>query len=216
MTVEIPVPKYTIGDTLYTTGYTQEYVDAPCPDCSGTHVWQVKTGSGIEFEIPCQRCAWHSGMPQWQIRQYTPIVHEYMVTGVKFAYRADPGRYRKVAEVSYECKSNELREADVFADRDACMAVATERAATEAERHKVTAAGQYAGHISSMAIRDAVAFAAEELRRQAEIKYERAVEKITELKDEYIDGINEHRLEKVARHLLNELNEDIPSEWGED
>lgn len=61
---DLPVPKFTIGQTVYQPRTTATEAQLLCPDCLGTRKWSVTTPGGAVFEARCQRCGRESSLPR--------------------------------------------------------------------------------------------------------------------------------------------------------
>ena len=53
---DYPVPKYSIGDTVYRPDATRESVRIECPDCCGDSVWKATLVTGEEISLACPTC----------------------------------------------------------------------------------------------------------------------------------------------------------------
>lgn len=217
----LPEPKFKIGDTIYYPTVYPDYIDATCPDCAGTATWQVKTGSGIEFTVPCYRCHRHGG-PSYKKREVVTKVHALTINRIS-AECGTPGKYDMAEKVTYRDRQGVcIGEHRAYATHDEAHSVGVEMAAKAQAQYAETPEHTRAATLYEMDIREALIFEANRLRIDAEVKYERAIEKIREMKDEYT-GLKirqymapESAQEHLARWLLGELDEPAPSEWGED
>lgn len=54
-----PVPKYEVGQTVWTADATDEAIQAACPDCNDTKKWTATSPAGESFDFPCPRCTGH-------------------------------------------------------------------------------------------------------------------------------------------------------------
>jgi hypothetical protein len=55
--MNIPTPRFAIGDTVYWPDVVQETVVLQCPDCNGTKKWEAVSPIGERFPMPCPRCS---------------------------------------------------------------------------------------------------------------------------------------------------------------
>lgn len=55
--MDIPAPKYKIGDAVWLAGTATEKRSHPCPDCLGKTTWHVRSPAGGVYEAPCPRCS---------------------------------------------------------------------------------------------------------------------------------------------------------------
>lgn len=216
----LPVPKYKIGDTIYYPTAYPDWVEAPCPDCAGTATWHVRTDSGLEFEVPCTRCHRYGG-PSYKKKVAVTKVHALTVSRIT-AECGTPGKYERAHKVTYRDRQGCcIEEHRAYAAEDEAHAVGVEMAGRAQEEYAKTSEHTHAAVLSTMDLQQALTFEANRLRIEAEVKYERAIEKIREMKDEYT-GLEirqymapESAQEHLARWLLGELDENAPEEWGE-
>jgi hypothetical protein len=54
--MEMPTPKYKIGDFVWYASTATEPRTHPCPDCLGKRTWHVRSPAGGVYEAPCPRC----------------------------------------------------------------------------------------------------------------------------------------------------------------
>jgi hypothetical protein len=222
--LSLPVPKFRIGDTIYWPATKTEHVVYACPDCGGSAVWQVKTAV-TEFTVPCQRCRSYGKAPPRTLTamRYLPDVKSMVIKSIKVERDSDPGKWGKARKVEYYEKGNSgwhVDEDTVFADRDEAMVIAVEKAAAENAALDARADEIRTREIACYDLTKALAAAEYDARVNVEIKYDKAVQLITDLKDGYMVSLyqcktDDARLERIARHLLTEMGEDIPECWGE-
>jgi hypothetical protein len=223
--LSLPVPKFRIGETIYWPATKTEHVVHTCPDCGGSAVWHVKTVV-TEFTVPCQRCRSYGKAPPRTLTamRYVPDVKSMVIKSIKVERDSDPGKWGKARKVEYHEKGNggwHVDEDTVFADRDEAMVIAVEKAATENAALDKRTDEIRAREIAGYDLTGALAAEEHDARFKAELKYEKAVQLITDLKDGYVVDLyklstDDARLERIARYLLGELNETIPEEWGVD
>ena len=71
--IDIPIPKYKIGDIVWADlGYYGE-TKVVCPDCLGKQEWDVKTPAGESFKLGCGTCeqGWNNSVGY--IAKYGPV-----------------------------------------------------------------------------------------------------------------------------------------------
>ena len=223
----LPIPKFAIGQVVYWAASERVEEAAGCPDCLDTRKWKVTLPSGLEFDVECDRCQVYSPhIPAYKTTRYVAVVNPLVIADITVATHA---RYTSAdgPEISYShrgASGSWIDEKRLFADESECLAKAEEMAAEAGARMLANDASVQKRHrLNAYGL--AKVFAADEVekRREAELKYEKAIGEICEVKELpfLIDGLGRHTkdidaaAEAVARHLLNELNEGIPEEWGE-
>lgn len=72
MTYDSKIPRFNIGDIVWTAGYTttERYVE--CPHCAGTGRIRVIFADDVEASIDCQNCAHGYDDPSGRVRVYDP------------------------------------------------------------------------------------------------------------------------------------------------
>jgi len=212
-------PKYRVGEVVYTAGTKSEWLEIACPDCAGTKKWKVITGAGLEFDIACQRChdRANSALPPYQVYHTIPKVEKATIASIEARQGKKPGD----ASVSYRTQGYEhWTEERIFHTEDEAFAVAKERADKENSDREKRDDQRHSKWLSTQDLRSALASRVEADYRREKHNYERAVQAIIDMKDAYISDLHsarddDRRQELIARHLLSEIDEPAPDEWGE-
>ena len=221
-------PKFAIGDTVYYPSIKRIDEPAGCPDCLDTRKWKVTLPSGLEFEVDCERCQTHNEhIPAYKVMRINPIVISLKIAAIAVATHSERYKRETEPEIKYTDRPGAHSwhfEDKLFASESECTAKAEEMArADEANMLARDTEVQKRHRLNTYGLNQVFAANEVEKRREWELKYEKAVDEIKELK-EYpwsIDGFSRHTkdidaaADAVARHLLNELDEDIPEEWGD-
>lgn len=120
--MDIPIPRYAIGDTVWTAGIETESAKFPCPDCLGTGKWEITTPAGTKAEMSCLRCgSWSStDLPDLTYVTASPVVREHRISGVTIDLKDG---------VEYRTGTATLREsgaysAPIYASKESAMAAA--------------------------------------------------------------------------------------------
>lgn len=90
--MNIPAPRFAIGDTVYWPDVVQETAVIPCPDCNGTRKWEAVSPIGERFPMPCPRCS----TTQAELRTYkfTGTVRALTIGSVRLdTSDSDPVQY---------------------------------------------------------------------------------------------------------------------------
>jgi len=224
----LPTPKFKIGDKVFYPQATRKEEAAGCPDCLDSRKWKVTLPSGVEFEVKCSRCqTYDQNVPAYKRISFGPEVKAFVVTADNVCTRSDrpkqPGGKVEYAEGGGGWWSEDR----FFTDEAACAAKAREMADAAMDKLLKNDAETNIQHrLNTYGLNEV--FAANEVikRRAAEVKYENALEIITDLRDapSLIDGFisaicdkNARRTaEMVSRHLLGELGENVPDDWDSD
>lgn len=212
-------PKYRVGEVVYTAGTKSEWLEIACPDCAGTRKWRVITGADLEFEIACQRChdRAHSHLPPYKVYHTVPKVERATIRSIEARQGKKPGD----ARVTYQTQGyGHWDENKLFLSEDEARAAAQEVADKQNADRERRDEQQHAKWLSVSDLRSALAHRVEEDFRREKDKYERAVQAIIDMKDAYISDLysardDDRRQELIARHLLSEIDECVPDEWGE-
>ncbi|MFA6125496.1 hypothetical protein [Sphingomonas sp.] len=110
--MNIPTPKYAIGDKVwnyYTTHVEREW---PCPDCLGTKKWAVSTPAGGALIVACPRCSGRNivrEMPSLRYTARTAAVRELTIGSVRID-TAETDRDK----VSYMCVETGVGSGSVY------------------------------------------------------------------------------------------------------
>lgn len=215
--IKVPKPKYNIGDVVYYPSTKRESKYVECPDCGGTKEWEIKTAKST-YKIPCQRCV-HlvSGV---YATEFLPDVREITISG----YSIDPAHRGDDLEVKYHTRSgSSYAEKKLYTSKQVAMDLAEDEAKKDERERRDREDNEYKDRLWSMDIRDAQVEAALKKKNDAEDKYHKVLDTIEGLRDETVDGVpfssrdssgrtyyDSYILRSVARHLFNELNEDVP------
>ena len=81
----IPIPKYDIGDKVFAPRYALVQKAVQCPECLGEKVWQVRTPTGDEFELPCGGCGGYNDENSGTIKElsFNSYVEELTIGSVR-------------------------------------------------------------------------------------------------------------------------------------
>lgn len=82
--MNLPVPKYQIGQRVF-LGYVEDAVEElPCPDCNGTKTWFAVAPNGLILEARCPRCDGYSQeLPTLAIRDWKPAVRQLTIGSIR-------------------------------------------------------------------------------------------------------------------------------------
>jgi hypothetical protein len=223
--IQPPTPKYELGTTVYVPYVKDGYAEAECPDCKGTKVWHVKTGSGLEFETPCQRCDKSYGMPGYRERALEPAFRETTIQRIRIEWGESKDKHTPEQQVRYifDAYAN-----GGYGEDDLCVTQAEALAAASKQMEgpyyrrdeRRQQDEEYARSLKGVNLRTAFEIEAVKNFKEMKAKYDAAVEAIIELKDDHISGLIRHsfdsgRQECIARHLLERIDEPVPDDWGE-
>jgi hypothetical protein len=223
-------PKFAVGQTVFWPGRESVKESAQCPDCLGSAKWKVTTPAGTEFEVPCGRCnSWGRDIPKHEITRVIPKVHSMTITAIQAETGSEYGgsQYNKnEALLRYTANGHSWMKEDMFFASHEEAESAAKAMAEEEETRLLSKddSEKERRRLSEYTIVEAVAENLKKKERGAHYKYERAIDKIKELPDDYVSGFGDYMrsgssmdtsaLRCVARHLLDDLKEDHPEEWG--
>lgn len=222
----LPTPKFKVGETIYWPAVRSEEVKYTCPDCAGTQKWSVTTATAT-FEVNCQRCA-EGGYKREFLTTYKKVAEarSLVVSAIEAALIANPDKYQSMYKVQYRETGHgwQVNEKDCCATEAEALALAEIMAERENKIHMEKFETKREHTICKMDLRHALAEEAAKKQRDAEIKYDKAIDAIKELKENHY-GIDvrakdfeyggDTGYEKIARYLLSELDESHPESWGE-
>lgn len=206
--LDIPIPKYRVGQTIYRATCERSTEPQKCPDCGGSQKWFVTTPSGSMWETGCQRCTgYHRTLeliPVW-----VPVVVPMVIRSVEV--RSTPMWEDRDLVVYYErpsCSGYVVEERDVITDEAAAMAAAQALAATktaelhEAEGKKIARARE----LNALTIHDEKIRKAEHDARDAMHQGRELRERIEALAKnrEDVPGLSEALADAVAKYLLED------------
>lgn len=206
--LELPKPKFALGQTVYWGSYRSEEESIPCPDCNGEGVWHVTTPSGLAFDVPCGRCS--KTLARSRPSVFIPVIRSGVIS--EWKVRSIKGQDKPC--VSYAVDGHGRHEQELHAT--------VEEAQTDAEAKAAKAnsdrSDKYENDRRRALWREDLANAlAAELKHDHEeikLKYNVVVHLIHDLPNQYFSGIDDEELITVGKHLLDMLNEEYPSEWG--
>jgi hypothetical protein len=97
----VPVPRYALGDVVFSSGMTSTTKSHSCPDCLGTRKWSCTSPAGETHEMDCPRCASYSSfhgqssLPPLRYQGYATHVQRLTIGSVRIdtAEREDPVQY---------------------------------------------------------------------------------------------------------------------------
>lgn len=213
----LPIPKYSIGDTVYlpTTETTVEPV--PCPDCLGTKKWKVVTPAGTEMEAECQRCTGYgriADLPKPERRVEKAGTRRLTIGQITASTRPD---YNGSDRVRYMCNETGIgsgsvyNESNLYPTEEEALAAAFEEAAKRTAEYEAQPKAMDARMLKSMTVKDADLEATRRARWNAWYSYNR-------LKDDIVEALNEEegppeagRIETLRESLDWEINgRDLP------
>lgn len=223
--IQPPTPKYELGTTVYVPYVKDDFAEAECPDCKGTKIWHVRTGSGLEFETPCQRCDKSYGVPGYRERALEPAFREYTIQRIRIEWGKSKDKHTPKQQVRYilDAYGGDYGEDGFCVTQAEALAAASKK--MEAPYYRRDERRQqdveYARSLKGVNLRTAFEIEAANNLKEMKAKYDAAVSAIIELKDDYISGLircdfDSGRQECIARHLLERIDEPVPDEWGYD
>lgn len=219
----LPVPRFSIGDTVYWATHTTTSVPATCPDCLDTKKWTVRLPSGDQFDVACERCGRNYGtVATFHHKQFLPDVRSFTVRSMTVKSHAGWGRDEGpgVEYMSNIGGGTVIEEKKLFATHDDAMARAVEIAAKAeadflASEHGVRERERRS--ISTYRLKEAINQDAQNEARDWRHKYDGLIALIQELPEAYISGHDSdlkelHRV-WIARYLLDDCGEPHPEKW---
>jgi len=124
--MDIPTPRFKIGQTVYHPRTTRQVRFLPCPDCLDTKKWKVTSGAGLEFEIACPRCE------ELSSSQYVPRVIEYVASEPQAltigSIKIDTHPAHGDSPVSYMCEETGIGSGSIYYETQLCETPETARA----------------------------------------------------------------------------------------
>ena len=108
--MDIPVPKYRIGDTVWYP-YSEVYSDfIDCSDCCGTAEWEAKLPNGEVLQIECSTCAGYLESSGTQrVMSCKHYASELTIGSVRIDTADRDGRL-----VSYMCKETGIGSGSIY------------------------------------------------------------------------------------------------------
>lgn len=138
--MDLPVPKFIIGQTVYRPRVTSTEAQLSCPDCLGTRKWSVTTPGGATFEARCQRCSRDStlprGVPGLNFSTHVGVVDRLTIGSVRIDTASTRSPVEYMATETGIGSGSIYYERDLFEGEDA----ARSRADSDAAQQNVTAA----------------------------------------------------------------------------
>ena len=97
----VPTPKYSFGQRVFSSQATTMHTTVPCRDCLGKKVWNVETPAGAKFVSPCQTCMEGWSIPSGVNKVIAPLprVQELTIGSVRIDTAASDGHF-----VEYMCE----------------------------------------------------------------------------------------------------------------
>ena len=133
---DFPTPRYAKGQRVFEAGATPTADRHPCPDCLGTHTWNVETPAGSTFEAACQRCASYSSrdMPSLAFRTWEPRVRALTIGSIRIETDRKPDE-----QVAYMCVETGIGSGTIYYEHrlHATREEADAAAQTEVAKHKL-------------------------------------------------------------------------------
>lgn len=204
--INFPWPKFSVGQTVYYTSSERIRENADCPDCLGSKKWMVTTPAGQSFDVRCVRCIPNAySIPTYQITRFKPRVHDFEIDEIIISTSG---------KITYRKKHSEMAEDRLIGDKEEAASIAASKASDE-EHRNLERCEKRMTQLNGYLIIEALAEHQNNLLREAEHKYAVAIAMIADLPDDYTCDVSDVDVRRVARHLLEELNEDIPEKWSE-
>lgn len=184
--LEVPVPRYRIGQTVFGIG-TREAVEwFSCPDCLGSGEWTVRAPTGFESKVHCPRCDGHG---KFGLNSRAPFVRKLTVGSIQITTTPSewdpPVRY--MCEETGVGSGSTYPEAHLFLTEEEAQPVAEAAAAKERARLEAGPHGRQRRefrHLSKYQMMTAETKAADRRAWSAEYDYGLLVEKIAGLESE--------------------------------
>lgn len=208
--LDLPKPKYAIGDVVYWPSTTRDVEDLPCPDCLGTKKWKVVTPAGTEMEAECQRCArgGFRDIPRPQRVVYRPSVRRLTIGSIRIDTAASETREC----VEYMCRETGIGSGSIYRESNlfrteaeaetAAQSEAMVRTAQEDEKPQALAVRK----ISHLTLLSALIDEAWHQKWDAWYSYNRLKEDVDGCIGEEATGSAEDRLDDLKRALDWERN----------
>lgn len=181
---DLPIPKYSIGDTVW---YASAYTGAeqlPCPDCLGQKLWSVTSPAGGTFQVNCVRC---SGSGYLEAHTYEPQTRSLTIGSIQIDTANTSDNHREV--VQYMCKETGIgsgsvyRESLLFRSQEeaepAAAALAKSRIDEMPDRWKQQQADFR--RLAKYQLRDAAIKEAEDKAYESERRHGRLLERVCDL-----------------------------------
>lgn len=110
----IPIPKFKIGDTVFTAEINSARAQHPCPDCLGTRKWKIITPAGATMEAACQRCGQYGNndLPSLFYQTWESSFRRLTIGSIEIKTAPSYGDY-----VSYMCEETGVGSGTVHSER---------------------------------------------------------------------------------------------------
>jgi hypothetical protein len=123
------IPKYNVGDALWTASIESVRTMVPCPDCDGKGVFEIP---GKDFVLYCPTCFRHSsGLGRIPTDEFKPVVRLVFLTQVDVSEWADGSDLRYLSSDSAGGGSYVHSEEGLFETKEAALAWAAILAETQ-------------------------------------------------------------------------------------
>jgi hypothetical protein len=158
---ELPIPKFSMGQTVYYPGTTSVIERLTCPDCLGSQQWKVTTPAGTEMVTDCQRCAGHSriaDLPRPERRVYKPTVTKLTVGKISASTQPEWGDEDLVRYMCSETgigSGSVYSESHLFTTETEAMAAAEIKAAERSAKVADEPQAMAAGRLQYLTVKDA-------------------------------------------------------------
>lgn len=186
--IAVPVPRYSIGATVFSASVKFEAEKFSCPDCLRTGRWNVRSPVGLEAMVECPRCRGTGVLDQeGRVAQ----VLELTVGSIQINTAGDyDDKY-----IRYMCNETGVgsgtiwSEDSLFSSREEALLIAerrTEEARLELDKRDAVKRTEFRS-LSAYQIVEAATMESESKRRHAEYRVQYLLERIAELKpDQYL------------------------------
>lgn len=106
---DLPIPRFQIGQTVFSPGtrFTDERHD--CPDCLGERRWKATTPAGDELELQCLRC---QGQGVLKRPNFIPATRKLTIGSVRIDTHVNPGWGQ--TNVQYMCDETGIGSGTVY------------------------------------------------------------------------------------------------------
>lgn len=157
--MEVPTPKYKIGDAVWLASVESTTERLPCPDCKGEKVWQVTSPAGEAYTCACPRCqrtySFRDDMPSLDVQRVKPIVTCRIITGI--SVNAVHNQWNEAIEYRSTTSSSSwttMRESEMYDSEETAMIVAKLKASDKNTELDGTPQVLQSRHFSSLSMQE--------------------------------------------------------------
>lgn len=207
--INLPTPKFAVGDVVYLPRLERAVEKLPCPDCLGTGVWPITSPAGVEFKIACIRCVGTlsmSDLPSLHVERWEPRTEALTINGV--STRSNPDNWHEAVEYSHG-NGQSVGESKIFETQEAALAIAEATAKGRNVEIDAKPETMQARHLSRLTIKDADADQSWNSRWRAWYAYRELREALESAVEEVSEYNAKQRLDDLADNLKF-LVRDIP------